>query len=163
MKRVLDAAAVAYADDILYRAEQVFNIQMKKNLQYFIGSERSMKNKELLSYNDLLPAGLKMREEDSELYIPIAPGVKMTIIDDENKKVIKDGKQLTNDELFELDDAAVCKLREVYEVFRGSRMEIGKEESRQENDGKSNRISRRGIASSFFQQFQTKTLFFLTY
>lgn len=130
MKRVLDAAAVAYADDILYRAEQVFDIQMERNLQYFIGSERSIKNRELLQYNDSLPNDLKMKEEDGELYISIAPGVKMKIIDENNKHVIKDGKQLMSDELFELDDAAVCKLREVYEVFRCNRGKVMKEESR---------------------------------
>lgn len=140
LRRVLNAAAIAYADDILYRAEQVFDIQMERNLQYFIGPERSMKNQELLQYNDRLPNDLKMKEEDGELYISISPGVKMKIIDEDNKHVIKDGKQLTNDELFELNNEAVCKLREVYEVFRGSRMEIGKEESRQENDGKDNYI-----------------------
>lgn len=130
MKRVLDAAAVAYADDILYRAEQVFDIQMERNLQYFIGPERSIKNQELLQYNDRLPNDLKMKEEDGELYISIAPGVKMKIIDENNKHVIKDGKQLMSDELFELDDAAVCKLREVYEVFRCNRGKVMKEESR---------------------------------
>ena len=130
MKRVLDAAAIAYTDDILYRAEQVFDIQMERNLQYFIGPERSMKNQELLQYNDRLPNDLKMKEEDGELYISISPGVKMKIIDENNKHVIKDGKQLTSDELFELNDVAVCKLREVYEVFRCNRGKVMKEESR---------------------------------
>lgn len=117
LRKTLDRCAVVYPDEILYRAEQIFGIQMQKHIEYFECTEKEEKLDEIkreLMQKSFGDCQFSIKNSVIEMRSPYDPEIAFYIDVKRNITPCKNGNQVSDDILLFKHNAMWQVYHELY-------------------------------------------------